>query len=248
MDLRAVGVQSFECDEADGCPVDDDRFMVFAINTWTPWSNQSTNEFDILIDTEPCPITRGDPVCEDADPEYALVAIDFGLVATGSFDGTMVTLLYRNIGGEFVLWAIEGFNRLFPNSTTLFVPVVASDMGLGPQDNAGVEDHDFNYTVESFSFVPGVAEDQIDRPDLQGVAWAAFNGWEQPVSTGGYEILDPAETVNMPMNVDLDSYWDDPQAGASRVKGWMIVSTDDRYGSGQADLVSIGSVPQPEPE
>jgi hypothetical protein len=250
MDLRAAGVQSFPCDVAQGCAVDGDRYMIFAINTWGRWSNQSTNEFDILLDTEPCAVvqTRGlAPVCEDADPEYVLVAADYGLLTGGSPDGTMLTVLFAiDENGDTTFAGGISFNRLFPNGSTLFMELMASELGLGPQSSGSDEDHDFNYTVQSFSLVPGAAEDEIDRPDFTGVAWAAYNPYEQPVNTGQYRTLEPNQIKTIPLWVNLDSYWDQPQAGASRVKGWMIVTTNDANGAAQADLVMTGRIPAQE--
>ncbi len=68
INLRAVGVQSF--DSSSG------KVLVFAVNTFRPWSSAATNEFDVLVD-----------VNGDGKPDFDVVGIDLGLLTTGAFSG-----------------------------------------------------------------------------------------------------------------------------------------------------------------
>jgi len=59
---------------------DTDRSLVFVINTYGRATNQTVNEFDILIDN------NGDGVVD-----FVVVGADLGVVLTGSFNGQMAS-------------------------------------------------------------------------------------------------------------------------------------------------------------
>src|SRR4029453_1195679 len=65
-DVRAVGAQAFQWDATR-------QLIVFAVNTFDRWSNASTNEFDIYVDVD-----------GDGRDDYVVVAVDQGLVMTGT--------------------------------------------------------------------------------------------------------------------------------------------------------------------
>ncbi len=246
-DLRAVGVQSFACGDSKdsscypGGP-QDDRHIVFAINTWGRWSNQSTDEYDIAIDTAPCPVTRGLlPICEDTDPEWFLVAVDLGAITVGSFNGVMVSVLFDGAGNpQFLEYLVPEA----PNGSTILAAMDASDLGLNVQPTTagnGSGDTDFNYTVASFSIVPGTSEDEITNEAGNAPAWAGFDPWNPAVSQGDFISLDPGERATL----DLTVHRSDHFAQENRAKGWMVVTTNDLNGKQQADTIHIGSVPPP---
>jgi subtilisin family serine protease len=235
-DLRAAGAQSFE--------TEDGQLVVFAVNTWGRWSNQSVDEYDILLDTAPCPLVTSGvaPVCEDSDPEYILVTVDFGAIVFGSFDGTTGTFLFR-ANGSFV--SFQGFNPEFPNGSTMIIPFFPEDAGLGPETatagNGG--DTDFNYTVQSSSIVPGSSDDEVTNEAGTGVAWAGFDAWNKALSQGQFIPLDPGEEATLALRVHRSEYF----AQENRAKGWMVVTTNDLNGEQQADTIHVGSVPPPAP-
>jgi minor extracellular serine protease Vpr len=244
-DLRAVGVQSFECLLDGGACYDggppNDRFMVFAINTWGRWSNQSTDEYDIAIDTAPCPPAKAKPaslapVCEDSDPEFFLVAIDFGALLAGAFDGRMLTALFDANGDPLYL---EYLVPEAPNGSTIEAAMVASDLGIGPSVQAGTPapDEDFNYTVASFSIVPGSSQDFVTNEAGNAIAFAGFDPWDPAVSQGDFITIAPAGAATLPLTVHR------PQQAANPARGWMAVTVDDANGKPQADLIPIGSIP-----
>ena len=50
--------------------------LVFAISTTKRWSNAAQNEFDVLVDVD-----------NDGNPDYDVVAADFGSLTTGTPTG-----------------------------------------------------------------------------------------------------------------------------------------------------------------
>ena len=70
---------------------DTDRSLVFVINTYGRATNQTVNEFDILIDN------NGDGVVD-----FVVVGADLGVVLTGSFNGQMVSFTIDAATGALI--------------------------------------------------------------------------------------------------------------------------------------------------
>jgi minor extracellular serine protease Vpr len=104
-DLRSVGVQSLLFDEETG-----DRMVVFALNTSTPASTQSINQYEISIDTD------GDEI-----PDRIVLVIDLGgFLASVVFDAN-----FDVVG----VWSASAP----ANGTTVLAPALASELGAtGP--------------------------------------------------------------------------------------------------------------------
>lgn len=66
MDMRDAGVQAFSADFCGVAPDANDRCLIFAVNTWQPWSSEAENEFDVLID-----------INHDGTEDFAVVGIDY---------------------------------------------------------------------------------------------------------------------------------------------------------------------------
>ena len=111
-DMRAVGVQSFDFTGGD-------KLLVFAISTHDRWSNGAVNEFDILVDT------GGQP-----GPEYAVVGVDFGAITADSFNGQVGAFVFDLRNGGAV---IQFLAQAPTDSSTMLLPVLASDLGLTQQ-------------------------------------------------------------------------------------------------------------------
>ena len=164
--LRAVGVQSFA--DQDGAQV-----LFFAINTFKPWSNNSENEFDVLVDTN-----------ADGKPDFAIVATDLGFLSGGSPNGQMVAVSVDLSAGSIV--------GVYPvasptDGSTLLLPVFASDFGLTAAAPR------FAYTVQSFS----------GTGDSDALAnWAGFNAFNNAVSTAAYGTLAPGQHASVPLTID----------------------------------------------
>src|SRR5207248_9497596 len=89
MDVRDVGVQ-VQPGAAFGVP-DSDRGLVFLINTYGQATNQSVNEYDVLIDTN-----------GDAQPDFVVVGFDLGTVLTGTADGRFGSFTIDAATGDII--------------------------------------------------------------------------------------------------------------------------------------------------
>ncbi len=152
--VRAVGVQSFD-DPSVG------KVLVFAVNTFKPWSNAAPGEFDVLIDT------NGDGI-----PDFAVVAADFGSVIGAAAGQTFVAVINLATG---TLVSINFFATAPTDGSTMLLPVIASDLGITAANPR------LGYTINSFDgFTAGF--DQITTP-------AMFNAFNNSITTGDFAVL-----------------------------------------------------------
>src|SRR4029078_12140780 len=102
-----VGVESFALSPTT-------QLMVFAVNTWQPWSSPATNEFDIAVDVD------GDGVAD-----YVIVAADDGAIRTGSFSGVLGTFVFstRSPGASSV-----GLAQAPTDGSIADMPVIAPQL------------------------------------------------------------------------------------------------------------------------
>ena len=150
INLRAVGVQSFDVSQG--------KVLVFAVNTFRPWSSASTNEFDVLVD-----------VNGDGKPDFDVVGIDLGLITTGGFSGEVASAVF-NLATNTVR---VRFLAVAPtDGNTILLPVLASDLGLTSASPR------LRYVAASFDLFSS-SSDAITSP-------AAFNAFENSISTGAY--------------------------------------------------------------
>jgi len=172
LDVRAVGVQSVTT-SSDGLPLPaGDRLLVFAINTWRPWSSPGVNEFDILINPD-----------GSGKPTYVVAALDHGIVVNGSPDGREGCFVVR-VADLAVTDAV--FARSPLNSTTLRCGVLASEIAV----TGGA----FTYAVEAASLL---SPDTLAVPGT-----ASFNPFQPSVSQGDHLALGPGQSANVPLWVD----------------------------------------------
>ena len=179
--LRAVGVQSFD----NGPPFG--QLMVFAINTFGPWFNAATNQYDILLDVD------GDGV-----PDYDVRAADFGRVTTGSPSGQMGVFVFNLATKK---GSVEPFLAYAPtNGDTLLVPVVASDAGITPSNPR------FSYVIESLDRVGSLGSDAILTP-------VSFNAFTNSISTSAFVSLAPGQQAGVPVSIDRAEFARTPSLG-----------------------------------
>jgi minor extracellular serine protease Vpr len=209
MDVRDVGVQ-VQPGSAFGVS-NDDRGLVFLINTWGTASNQSVNEFDIPIDTN-----------GDGQPDFVVVGVDSGLALTGTFNGQFASITFNAHTGALV----DAFFADAPmNGSTVELPALASDLGLSQAPGSGNPKTAFSYSVNAFSIVPGAFVDTTST--------ATFDPFNPPVSSGDFATLSPGASASLPLRVNAEILKKTPALG------WLVASVDDANGAPQADEVQV---------
>jgi hypothetical protein len=212
MDVRDVGVQVLPGDSPSFGSTASDRGLVFLINTWGQATNQSLNEFDILIDT------KGEGV-----PDFVLVGIDLGFALTGRFNGVFAAFTIDAKTGTIV----DAFYADAPmNGSTIELPTLASDLGLSQNANGvgPVKKQGITYSVNAFSLIPG------GFVKLTGSA--RINPYSPSVSSGDFATLKPGESTSFTLTVDTD------QQKAQPALGWLVASVDNMHGAPQAHEVA----------
>ena len=167
MDVRDVGVQSFDAGS--------DKQLVFLVNTWGQATNQSVNEFDVLIDTN-----------HDGQPDFVVFGFDLGAVETGSFNGEYASFTEDVSTGNIV----DAFLADAPmNGSTIELPTLASDLGLSQAGSQA-----FSYTVNAFSEVPGGLVDTTGT--------ASFNPFNPAVSSGDFAAVPAGGSASLSLTVN----------------------------------------------
>jgi minor extracellular serine protease Vpr len=175
MDVAAVGVQTLPGPVAG--LAEDDRLLVFAVNTHDRWSNASANEYDIVID-----------VGRDGTVDFFVVGVDLGAVLAGAFDGRF---------GSFVIAAdgslVDAFFADAPmNGSTALLPAAASSLGLEEGSS------DFSYQTVAFS-LEGPAIDVANGLGL-------FDSHAPGLSQGDFIPLGPGDTAVLTQVVNLPQH------------------------------------------
>ncbi len=168
------------------------------------------NEFDIAIDTS-----------EPGMYDYVLAILDYGLVAEGSFDGQAAGFVFRLSDGEL----IDAFFAEAPmDSSTLYVGVLASDLGLldGPTSR-------FQYAASSVSLQDSLLDEVVGR--------AGFDPALPALSQGDYIELEPGDYAGLSVAISLLDYRAQPNLG------WLIVGLDNAPGPGQAITIPLAPLP-----
>ena len=213
VDLRAVGAQSFSFPSASDA---DRQLVVFAVNTWTRWSNAATNEFDVLVD-----------VNGDGTDDFAVIGFDVGALTTGSFDGRM---------GSFVLnlrtnaLSIDFLADAKMNSSTALLPVLSSRLvdatrPGGPIGLSKTTNPRFSYHVNSFDLL-GPAQDST-------TGRAKYNVWTSSISQGDFVNVAPGATGTSTITIDPAEFARTPGLGV------LIATRDNRSGASQVQLISV---------
>jgi len=165
-DVRAAGVQSFD----DG----GQKLVVFAVNTFRPWSTPVSDEFDISIDSN-----------GDGQPDFIVFNIDLGLLQTGDFNGQEVAAIYNVATGAL---SVNFLTVASTDSSTMLLPVLASSIGITAANPR------FTYSVTGFDFFGDGAD------ELPGAA--SFNAFNSAITTGQFVGVAPNATVSVPVAVN----------------------------------------------
>jgi hypothetical protein len=186
MDVRDVGVQ-VQPGAAFGLP-DSDRGLVFLINTYGQATNQSVNEYDVLIDTN-----------GDGQADFVVAGFDLGAVLTGVEDGRYASFTIDASTGDIV-------NIFFAdapmNGSTIELPAVASDIGLVQKS---AKPSAFAYAVNAFSLVPGGLVDTTGA--------ALFDPFHPAVSSGDFATVSAGGSTSLPLSIDKSQQAKTPARG-----------------------------------
>ena len=182
-DLRAVGVQSLTTGPDGQAVPPSDRLLVFAINTWQPWTTPTVDEFDILINPD-----------ASGQPTYVVGALDHGIVTTGTPDGKEGCFVLR-VSDETITDAT--FTKAAANSSTVRCGVLASAIG----DAGGA----FTYGAAAASLVSPTA---YQLPGL-----ASFNPFRPAVSQGDHLVIGPGQGGDLSLWVDRSAFAASPALG-----------------------------------
>jgi minor extracellular serine protease Vpr len=188
VDLRAVGVQSL--DSNDG------KLLVFAVNTFAPWSNAARSEYDVLLD-----------INGDGTDDFIVLAADLGLL-TGNPNGPngqMASAVFNISTGELLV----RFLAVAPtDGNTLLIPALASDVGVTPANPR------FSYAAQSYDlFGDNFSIGVIEGP-------ARFNAFDNAISTGAFVTVGPLGQTSVPISINRDEWQVTPALGV------MVVSLD----------------------
>jgi subtilisin family serine protease len=181
-DLRAIGVQSLAAPSATN---PNRRLVVFAVNTFTRWSNPSVNEFDIYLD-----------VNGDGKDDFVVVGIDYGFATAGSFTGRMGAFVFnlKTGAGSIAFFAVAP-----TDSSTLLLPVYSTQIGLSPANPR------FAYHAESFSIY------DVPSDSMPGVA--KFNAYQPAISNGQFVTIARDATATVPVSIDPAEWANTPALG-----------------------------------
>jgi minor extracellular serine protease Vpr len=222
VDLRAAGVQSLDSSVCTGSSDAADRCLVFAINTWHPWSNAAADEFDVLVD-----------VNKDGEEDYALFSADDGLMFTGEANG-ITDAFVLDLGTSQLVDVFDSV--VSADGSTILLPALASDFGLDENGPAS-----FEYFVRSYAYQSdNLFSDVMHTGDTGAGANinARFNAFAPSLSAGYFRSLSANKSTSIPLKVNTSTYRS--QLGQ---KGWLVVTLDDRNGADQADMVPVGALP-----
>jgi minor extracellular serine protease Vpr len=147
----------------------------------------------------------------DGTADYYVVGYDNGNIFAGAYDGVELSLVFDADFNLLDAWYADAP----ANGSTLILPLLASDIGLTADSGS------FTYSVAAVDGFNGV-------PDLTGDS-APFDAFKSAQSTGAFVPLDAHSRASVPVTYNL---------GAG-VRGWMVVTLDDRNGASQADLVRL---------
>lgn len=182
MDVRDVGVQSFAAGGDSSVP--NDRYVVFALNSYGRSSTGAIHEYDIAIDTN-----------NNRKTDFFVVGVDYGAVTAGDFDGRVASFIFDAKGN-----IVDAFVGDAPmNGSTILLPVLASELGLKSGNS------DFNYTVAAFSLENGAVDVVPGR--------ARFDAYKPGVSQGNFIPLAPGAASTLQLSVDRGKFASAPTLG-----------------------------------
>jgi len=149
--------------------------------------------------------------------DFIIVGADYGRVLNGVDNGQFASFTFDNAGRIVNVFIADAPM----NGSTALLPVLASDLGLNATNAKP-----FQIRAQSVDRLSGAA-------DVITTA-ASWDPYHPSVSTADLVDLRGGTDATLAVSVDLAAQ------AAAPVKGWLIVTLDDRNGPTQADAVAIG--------
>ena len=211
-DVRAIGIQTFAASDVVGAAAQpNERFLVFAINTYNRWSNAATNEFDIYVDVD-----------KDKKADYIVVGVDQGAVQTGTFNGRIGAFVFstRSPGATLLFLASDP-----TNSSTELLPILGRQLCRAgePCLDAGQGHHLLGGELRPQQWCgrPSRRLGEVRRLSRR----SSVKGRSPTVA--------PGATANVPFSINVGAF------NSTKPLGLMVVSLDNASGAAEAKLLPI---------
>jgi minor extracellular serine protease Vpr len=203
-DLRAAGGQIFQSS----------GLMVFAVNTWSRYSNAAVNEVDIYVDVD-----------RDGVSDYIVFGADNGLVRTGSRDGVFSTFVYNTRTGSV---SPTGDATYLTDNSTVYLYAFRTQLRQTgfPARSLTAGNPRFTYEVDVFA-----GRDGTDDIGSGGIA--QMNAYSPSLPTGQFATVARNGTATVPVHINVAEWAQTPALGV------MIVGLDNAAGSGEAKLLLV---------
>ncbi|MEO5692883.1 MAG: S8 family serine peptidase [Usitatibacter sp.] len=201
-EVRAVGAQAFPVDEV----------MFFSVSSFNRWSNVASNEFDIYIDVD-----------EDGIDDYVAVAIDAGLLTTGSFSGAMGYYVFSTRTGS----GSSYYGESSTDGSTLLLGVTFGQLcGSGPADPCIYDSTTGRIAYKAVGF------DLSQGGTYEAPGVAKFNVFSSAITNGDYLSIAPGATVNTTVGINSTEW------PATPAKGVMVM-VHDNPATAEAQLIRV---------
>jgi subtilisin family serine protease len=153
----------------------------------------------------------------DGEIDFWIFSYDYGRITTGFFDGRVGTFIVDLTTGER---SVYFFADAPTDSSSILLPVPAAAIGITSGNPR------FAYTVGTWS------ADFIHR-DHTFDSWAFFNPFTSAISTGAFAVVNPGQRIHVPFTINATEW------AATPALGLMVVTQDNRNGTGEANLVRV---------
>ncbi len=174
----------------------------------------AVNSWDRFSTDAPNEIDIAVDTTGDGAADVYVVGIDEGLIFAGAYDGVYLSLIFDAQTNAL----IDGWYADAPaNGSTIILPALASDLGLSDGNGS------FTYSVAAYDGFTGGADTTLSS--------VPFDAYAPAQSSGGFVEVARHARQSLPAWAD----WGAVRDGS--VRGWLVVTLDDRNGASQADLV-----------